>query len=214
MDRKTLIIIIGCALLLTEIIRMAFRNNITNKLTRLLLEGKFEQFDKLTDKPFTKYFIAPFNLDFIKMNSYLARGDEEKIDAIFERFDRYRLNKAQKTAVYGNAFYYYLSQEDNEKARKYYQAMKDNGDPKLDMSGMVRLYDIYLENGYQYLDETLEKYQTAKESEKPQLEGMLAKMYENKGDKKNAKIYEDRLREYAEQLEKKLEEQKGKQDVE
>ncbi|MBR4421574.1 MAG: hypothetical protein IKS69_03470, partial [Erysipelotrichaceae bacterium] len=100
--------------------------------------------------------------------------------------------------------------EDTQKAKKYYQILKDNDDAKLDMTMMDRLYNIYVENGYQYLDETLEKYQTAKESEKPQLEGMLAKMYENKGDKKNARIYEEKLQKYAEELQKKLQEQKGK----
>ena len=210
MDKKTLIIIIVAVFVISEIIRTFCKNTITNKLTRLLIKGEFEQFDQMLEKWYTRYFVAPFNLEYIRMNSYLARGDEQKIDEIFDRFEHSRLNKAQKTAVYGNAFYYYLSQEDTQKAKKYYQILKDNDDAKLDMTMMDRLYDIYIENGYQYLEETLEQYQTAKENEKPQLEGMLAKMYENKGDKKNAKVYEEKLQKYAEELQKKLQEQKGK----
>ena len=211
MDKKTLIIICLAIVVLTEVFRWGLRNLISNKLTRLLLNGDYAAFDKMADQFFTKYFVAPFNLNFIKMNSYLARGDDKKLDEIFERFEHSRLNAKQKFAVYSNAFYYYLSMEDTEKCRKYYQILKENADPHQDMTMADWMYDAYIENGTQYLEDILNRYETVPQNMKPQMDALLARNYENKGDKKNAEIYNKKIKEYAEKLEEKLnEQQKGK----
>ncbi len=207
MDNKTLLIICIAFIVLFEVLRRVLINSITDRLTRCLMQGDFQAFDGLSEKFLTRYLVPAFNLDFMKMNSYLARGDEENINKIFEHFDQCRLNKAQKYAVASNAFYYYLSMEENEKCRKYYETLKENeaGDKETEMIDW--LYDAYVEGDCRYLDRILEVYGNAQEKAKPQLEALLARNYENKGDRKNANLYNKKLKQYAEELDKKLTEQ-------
>ncbi|MBR4462725.1 MAG: hypothetical protein IKS51_09120 [Erysipelotrichaceae bacterium] len=215
MDKKTMLIICLAILILSEVSRRAFKNAVSNKLTRLLLNGEYEAFDKLADRFYTKYLVAPFNLDYIKMNSYLSRGDDRKVKEIFDHFENCRLNKAQRFAVYSNAFYYYLTLEDTQKCKKYYKLLKENADASQDTTMIDWLNDAYVENGTKYLDEILSRYENARDSVKPQLDALLARNYENKGDKKNANIYNKKLNEYAKELDQKLnEQQEGKKDVE
>lgn len=214
MDKKTLLIICLAVIISWEVARRLLINQISNKLTRFLMQGDFEAFDALSEKFLTRYLIPVFNLDFMKMNSYLARGDEENINKIFEHFDQRRLNKAQKYAVASNAFYYYLSMEENEKCRKYYQVLKENDDGRKETEMADWLYDAYIEEGSQYLDKILETYEKAQDQAKPQLEALLAKNYQNKGDKKKAELYNKKIKDYVEELDKKLTEQGDKKDVE
>ncbi len=210
MDKKTLLIICIAVIVVFEVLRRVLINSISNRLTRYLMQGDFKSFDALSEQFLTRYLIPVFNLDFMKMNSYLARGDEENTNKIFEHFDQCRLNKAQKYAVASNAFYYYLSMEEDEKCRKYYQTLKENDAANKETEMADWLYDAYVEGGCRYLDRILEVYGNAQEQAKPQLEALLARNYENKGDKKNANLYNKKLKQYAEELDKKLTEQGDK----
>ena len=105
--------------------------------------------------------------------------------------------------------------EDTKRCKKYYKILTENPDPKQDMTMTHWLYDTYIDHGSKYLDDILNRYEDAPENMKPQLDALLARIYENQGDKKNADIYNRKLKEYAKKLDKKLsEQQEGKKDVE
>ena len=172
-----------------EIARRVLTQRQADKLMKLFLSGDFEAFDKEMDSKMTKYFVHPFNQDFMKMNSYLARGDEKKTLEIFERFDKVRLTEQQKELVYRNAYYYFVGKADAKKARKYYSALLEITHDEEEKKSMDIMYDTYVDKGYKFLEETEKKLKDAEGQESIRLKALLAMMYANKGDDEKAKKY-------------------------
>ena len=195
-----------------EILRRVLTNKQSDKLMKLFLEGNFKEFDKQIDSKLTRYLIPPFNQDYMKLNSYLARGDEKKIHEMFSRFDKVRLNAAQKELVYTNAFYYYVGLKDENKARKYYNLLMESTSDEDSRKEIDRMFDIYINNGYKYLEDTEKEYRNADEREKMKLQALLAVMYENKGDKKKAQEYYDRIAELEQKVVEKMQEEAQEND--
>ena len=118
------------------------------------------------------------------------KKDAKLIDKAFAHFDEVRLNSEQKEAVYSQAFDYYLATGDKKKTRKYHKAIMEMNpkDPSLKNS-IDRMYDIYVKDGYRYLEDTLEELEQVNEDAVPLLEGMIASMYKNKGDQEKYQEY-------------------------
>lgn len=214
MDKKNIILfaVVLALIIGYEILRRVLTNKQSDKLMKLFLEGNFKEFDKQIDSKLTRYLIPPFNQDYMKLNSYLARGDEKKIHEMFSRFDKVRLNAAQKELVYTNAFYYYVGLKDENKARKYYNLLMESTSDEDSRKEIDRMFDIYINNGYKYLEDTEKEYRNADEREKMKLQALLAVMYENKGDKKKAQEYYDRIAELEQKVVEKMQEEAQEND--
>ena len=66
---EILIIVIGIVLIIAlEIIFNLNKKRIPDKLTQLLLEHRFDEFDALMDKKTTKLFVKAFNYYYLKLN--------------------------------------------------------------------------------------------------------------------------------------------------
>lgn len=191
---KLTIIAIGFSLVFT-IITKILTTKLEKQLVSLIINKDYDGFDKLIDSIKTKYLLRPFNIDFMKLNVALLKLDIDQIDAMFNYFEEVRLNKTQKEAVSIKGFYYYLSIENYGKVKKYYNYIKQlkNDESSYEFD---RIYDVYVKNGCEYLQETLKELETANELVKPVLEAMISKMYENKNEDKLAQEYADKAKKH------------------
>lgn len=190
-----LIFVFGMAviMLIMPVIEGKMRKNLMNELADLMMTGKFAEFDEKINLRKTRRLIRPFNLDYMKLNCAIMKGDQEAVEKCFDRFDQVRLNTEQKSAVYMRGFYYYLALEDLKKTELYYKKMAENREEDCNEE-IERLYDTYVLGGIKYLKQTEEALKQASENEKPALEALLVKLYENKGDSKLAEEYEKRFK--------------------
>ena len=174
-----------------------------DELTSALMKGEFDRFDELINSRKTRRLIPFFNIDFMKLNAAMMRNDAKTTEELLQRFEKLRLNRTQKEAVGMKAFYYYLSLSDKDKARHWYQALKEGRDnqPWLQLD---RIADTYVEGGYRYLDEAL---QQIRDNEDPMVLAMIADMYANMGDEENHQRY-------AQRAQKKMEEAMGSSESE
>ncbi len=172
------------------------RRFVVNSVENSLLQENFDKFDRQIKRWYIKIFIQPFNVDFLKLNRAILSGDKEMTDEMFEHFDHVNLNENQKEQVYYRAFQYYVTEGNRKMSDKYYDLIKDLSNE--DMINYVdRLYDVYVRKGWKYLDDMIEEveeegYDLTKDQ---QLEhySMISTMYDNKGDKKNADKYMDKI---------------------
>ncbi|MBQ1509201.1 MAG: hypothetical protein IIZ47_07235 [Erysipelotrichaceae bacterium] len=167
-------------------------NRIEKELVELLAQRDFSAFEKLLADPRTVKYVRPYNLDILRLNAAVMKGDKKKIDEAFDRFDNARLNAAQQEAVYTQAFEYYQAIGDKKKVKKYHGLIMGMNSKDDSLKNSIdRMYDIYQKGGYRYLEDTLEELEGANEDLMPILEGMIASMYKNKGDMKKYQEYRD-----------------------
>lgn len=171
------------AFILINFARKVFTENLKNKLTNAIYQGRIDEFDKIVSKKYVKYLIHPFNLDFLKLNKAIISENRKEIDLIFDRFEKAQLTDNQKIAVYEKGFYYYLQEKNNNKFNKYYQLIKELPDQTL----LNRIQDAYSICG---LKDTklLEKYETLlqKEPNNMNVLFLLYNVYKNLGNENKA----------------------------
>lgn len=190
---STAIIVIGATILvflLITVVAKVIREIKLNQMLDLLNAKKYDEFDKLVENKLVKVVFDPFNIDYIKLNSYMLRNDESLIDKGFKRFDEVRLNKRQKDDVEMKAFSYYLSKGNNLKATEYYNRINDSQTNKMKKE-VDRLYSIYIKKESRYLEELLKEVEQIDEKYRSADELLIAAIYSNLGDKKKEKEYRD-----------------------
>ncbi len=134
-------------------------NRIEKELVDLLAQRDFSAFEKLLSDPRTVKYVRPYNLDILRLNAAVMKGDKKKIDEAFDRFDNARLNAAQQEAVYTQAFEYYQAIGDKKKVKKYHgliMGMKSKDDSL--KNRIDRMYDICQKGGDRYLEVTAEEH--------------------------------------------------------
>lgn len=167
-----------------------FRKRYLDRLSAYLIQKDFVAFDELIEQKQMKWIFAPFNLDFMKLNRALAANDPVLIQAAFDRFDHCHLSPKQEEAVYYHGFYYYASVQNRQQAQKYgrlYAGLK--GADASVKEEMRKYYDVFVNGSYAYLEECQRLLENAQETDRLKLSVLLAKMYENKGDREKAKTY-------------------------
>ncbi len=178
------IVLIAAMLIAVPLIRRAVVSSVENSLIR----QDYAAFDKKIDKWYIRLFIAPYNVDFLKLNRALMSGDDKAADRMFAHFDEVNLNERQKEDVYLRGFEYYLSREERAGTDRYHELIKglDNKDIQ---TYADHLYDIYVLKGWTYLDEMLAQEADTPIDQLPEYYSMISAMYENQGNDDKAKEY-------------------------
>lgn len=161
---------------------------IQNKLLNSLMNGDYEQFDALVNKDITRLSIRPYNLFFMELCAAIAKNNKAKVKEIANYFRKIKMNQNQKIALYSKLFYFYITQNDKSAAKRAYDELNEF-DSYPNKNDIDCLKDTMLDEGYKYLDETLEKYAQASEDKKLQYEILLMNMYTNKNEIEKAKEY-------------------------
>ena len=155
--------------------------------------GFLDRFDRLIEKRSVQFVFDPFNIDFMKLNAALVKQDPAEIDRRFADFDQCRLNDKQKEAVYYNAFYYYVARSDIAKVRLYGNRLLNLATCSEALKAETqKYYAVMIDHSYADLDEDLAKLDQLEGEEKAKAEFLISKMFENKGDSQQAKLYLDR----------------------
>ena len=184
--------ILAISITLLSIVLVTIKTNIQNKkvneLATLLMQGKYDEFDKLIDSNDYKNKLPILNYFYLKLNKAIIIKNTTNIEEILNDNNLDKLSNKEKDILYKRAFYYYLNEKDRNKTQKYYELIKQLN--RQDFATIDRIYDTYINNGYEYLDDTLKQLNLAKDDNtKAQLELLLSNMYANKKDKDNVEKY-------------------------
>lgn len=164
------------------------------KLADMLAKGDFESFDRcVEDKSFTRQ-IAPFTLDYLKLNSYLLRSDKKKSEAAFEKLKTVSLNRSQRQELSLKGFAYYLASGDKKNTKYYLDQMEESLVDEDILKSSRMYYDIVYEKKTDMLEELLEQAKDLEGEERAGNEQLIAIIYKNLGDEKKAREYEKRSR--------------------
>ncbi|WP_279138726.1 hypothetical protein [Faecalicoccus pleomorphus] len=164
-------------------------NHKLNQMIILLQNHRFSEFDQMMEKKIIKIVFNPFNIDFIKLNSYLIRDDSKRIDDAFANFDSVRLSSKQRDEIDLKAFNYYLF-IDEKKAKKYYQNIENSKTNKM-KKDVERLYDIYILKSSRYLQTLLDETEKLEDKYKSANELLISEIYKNLGDTDKHKMYKE-----------------------
>lgn len=163
-----------------------------DELTDALLAGKFGKFDKLVEDKKVKYFVNPFNITYLKLNSYMFRNNLEKAIETFNILKKVKLSKNQVGLVFINCFTFFMANDSLDEVKYCYSRLKEaNLHEKYKMQ-----YEIVVEKSVEYENELLKKLQTGNDSEKGSIAYLLSVLCENKNDKENSDKYYQLSKEY------------------
>lgn len=171
------------------VVSKSIMNHKLNQMIILLQNHRFSEFDQMMEKKIIKIVFNPFNIDFIKLNSYLIRDDAKRIDDAFANFDSVRLSSKQRDEIDLKAFNYYLF-IDEKKAKKYYQNIENSKTNKM-KKDVERLYDIYILKSSRYLQTLLDETEKLEDKYKSANELLISEIYKNLGDTDKHKMYKE-----------------------
>lgn len=196
-------VIVTAALFIVSIILQFIRTKkgkeYSEKLADLIIKQQYDEFYKMCEDSNIKKYVHPFNIDYMKLNAAMMQNSFEKVNESLDGFEKVRLNKKQKEAVYSNAFNYYVYKENKKGAQRCYDKLKE--DNLTESNGIEMLYNTYVEEKYDFLDELMNMYEQAETTrEKFQMEPYLIRMFENKKDSENAEKYKELLKQHIEEL--------------
>lgn len=180
-----------CVVLMAIYIFVITRSHkkITEKLLLDIANNKQDDFNKLMKKNTTGFFVKPFELYRLNLLNAVKNKTKKDIDDAYDAFNQLNMNVNQKVNIYTDAFYYYLSNNNITKCKEYYELLSyiDSYPNKFNIDCS---YNTFIENGYKYLNEALDKLNLCKANEKPMLLSLISTMYKNKNDKDNEAKYQ------------------------
>lgn len=180
------------AIIITIGIQIAFKllsNKEFNHIIEMLDKKEFEELDKRLNSFYYKLIFQPFNLEYMKLNSYILQDNDEKVHEQFVNFTKYRLNDAQKNDVYAKVCSYFVTNGNKEYAKEALDKIDTLKDEKIKSSSHM-VYDTYINKGSKYLDDALKAVDEAKGADKAMMQLLVAQMYKNKGEMDKAKAFE------------------------
>lgn len=186
-------IALAAVLILSDLI---MRKVVSNRITRYFSMGKYEELLSYLDTFTAKNFLHPFNRDYVRMNAYLALGQDEKAIEIVDKLLQAKLDKRQKPAVVDSAFTLYLDAGRYKDAKKMLAIIEKEG--QKDYAESCReMYEIIANKSSRYLNEMLEELPSASGEAKAQLLSLIALQYRNRGQQTKARIYTKQLEDMA-----------------
>ncbi|NBK96938.1 MAG: hypothetical protein EOM50_02760 [Erysipelotrichia bacterium] len=190
MDKNVLVIIILIVLAIVLTIAMQYvKVKKQNKMINDLQSGKFDSFDKLVNSVLVKMLFPRYNLEYLKLNSYILQGKEEEIELQFDFLLNARKNKAQKEDITMKAFNYYVGVENKEKCTELIEQIKTFTNERMVQEATI-MYDVFVLKQGNHIDEILEMMEGMSDAQKGVNEYLLSVQYANIGDSENAKKYE------------------------
>ena len=145
----------------------------------------------LANSAIVHFLFKAYDYNSNRLNYALATEDPKLIDEAFDKFLKMRMmSDSQRADILSRAFDYYMSIDDRPKIDYYYKRLMNVGDEALTRE-IDCVYNTYFQGGYVYLQYKLDQIKDMKPKYRGTHEFYISKMYENKGDMKNAKKYLD-----------------------
>jgi hypothetical protein len=165
------------------------QDRLSEKAMDLVMHGNLDELDQLVDSPEMQKRFPLYNRLYLKLNASIMRGNLKKTDELFEEIGRTNMTDQQKAAYAMMGFQYYLPLERKEECGQYkvmLDTMKGNEAMK---KYADQAFGIVYDGQTDSLEALLKKNQTANPAQKAINEFLIAKTYENLGDRDNALKY-------------------------
>lgn len=195
-------VIIGAVVVVAIIVAIVINHEKKKRYQEILIaiqNKDHKTFNKLLESKSTKFLYPAMYLDSLRLNEAMLRDNKEDVDKVLTRLTKNKLKPKDKESVYAQAYNYYLSLKDNEKTKEWYLKIQELDNDRLKKE-ISRTYDIYVEKGYKYLDEMLNEVENMDPTNAGVNEFLISLMYQNKGDKENAKKYRQLSEKHIKQL--------------
>lgn len=189
MNRSQIAMLVAVAVLALGSAFLALKKRaVFTALQGHLMHGRFDEFFTLIDKPFTRMLYPAYNLTYFKLNAYLLKDDTANVNKTLTELLGARTSKRQRVDLVTKAFNIYVGQQDKRRAKELLAEIEGWTDERLAavQHDCRRTYDILLGKSSAYLDEVSRELEGAEGARRGQLEYLLARQYENKGDTQSA----------------------------
>lgn len=190
---KTIIIVLVICVVLFIAYLVSFsviRNKITNKAFNTIKNKNTEELNKVLSSKSANFFLKPFELYRLRLIYAASKGNDKEIEKSYASFDQLRMNKSEKENIYSDAYFYFMSKQDNANAKKYYELLEQIGDYK-NKFNIQCSYNTFIEHDYKYLEDAIIRYNSSSNTNKVSLASLISAMYANKGDAANSKKFDD-----------------------
>lgn len=145
------IFIVLIVVVVSSLIIFFVRKHLTKKYTMELMKAiiveDMDTFTDLIDSTKIKLLFDPFNREYMRLNCYIAHGQDKKVNEQVSLMDKMRINRKQRYAVYYNVFQYFISTNNETNTRNMQRKMnafidENNLDPNIknDLSMEIKLY--------------------------------------------------------------------------
>lgn len=161
-----------------------------NKLILLLQQQQFKQFDELINKKSSTFLFPYFNSEYLKLNSYLIRGDQKQIEKSFDNLFKTNLSKKQKEDIYMKAFNYYVGMENKQKVKQIV-AVIDTLNNETMQKEVHTIYDIFILKKANYIEVMEASFDELDDNSKGITAYLLSVQYSNIKDTKKEKEYRE-----------------------
>ena len=210
-DGIIFIVITACVFLTVEIISRIMYKKYAEKLTELLMDQRFEEFDGMIDSLPVRLFVYPFNRDYLKLSRHQLAGNTGRVSELFEKFKGKGMSNAQKKDIYLQAFNHYLSKGDYKECRYYHDEINKLKDADSIIQAVNTTFDIVVDKKTDMLDDLLKETEELPENRRGINEMLISQIYMNLGEKKKSQNYQKLANQHMAALQKELEEEAKEQ---
>ena len=184
-----LMVVLFIGSMIFEVVTKKKIDEYSTSIIRLLAEGKYAEFEKEINSDKAKRLIPPANIDILKFNVAIMRGQNKEVEKIFDSFATKRLSNDAKLAIYTRALGYFITTNDINRCKKCYEVVM--GLPKNEQAkkSVQRVYDIMVEKKTDKLDELLNELDKVQNEQKYIDEFLISEIYTNLKDTENANKY-------------------------
>ena len=117
MDSTTYIILlislIAGIFLIRKLLTMFYTKKLVNEFT-----NHPDQFEKVLDSKPVRLLFEIFNREFMRLNYFITYSKKGKVDEQVEKIEKMKLNKQQRFTIFQLLLQYYISIDEEKKARK------------------------------------------------------------------------------------------------
>ncbi|MGN1390754.1 MAG: hypothetical protein ACI4WQ_02090 [Sharpea porci] len=165
------------------------------KLVSYLENGDYDSFNTYAQSKYIKFLIPRTSLMELRLNGALIEQDTKEINSLLKELTDMPLlpNKKQEIAMKG--FNYFIGFENKKEAKKYLKLVNEGPNDRMKVEAK-RVYNIYVLKNDDDLKDLLEEINDQEDYQKGVNEFLVSLIYQNKGDKENAKKYEDLSKEH------------------
>lgn len=180
-----LVILVFIASIALSIYSSRRSSKFEDQLVRALMKKDYDHFDQLVNSKKARRLVPPFNLMFIRFNSYVMRKNKKEADKIFAQAMKVHMNNRQKVAFFSRALAFYIENHDDQRAKQCdgrVQTIKGKNFAQAKYS-LTELYQVLVKNDQAYAPAI--KKRAAKDDPQRQISDyhLLAHLAVVKGDK-------------------------------
>lgn len=158
------------------------------KLEHYMGDQDYESCIALLDKPLMRILYPAYNYLFMRLNVYMAMGDNENATRVIARMLPLRMSKQQELALAAKAFTFYVEVEDKKGAGDMLGRIEALGSHEQAVASR-QTYEIFLDGSSEYIEEMEGALEGAPLAEQARLCHLLALQYENRGERERSEEY-------------------------